>query len=545
MERSCMQLSIEGERLLKAHDYEGAIQHFEAGLMVGTDDAEVLSAVYNQLGNACFYANKFDKALEYHKKDLEIAEKMGDRQGQAKAYGNLGNTFKSLKDHDRAIMCCEEHLKITRELKDRLGEGRACYNLGNVHHALGKSKLTSQDARMVEEGKKSVLTAIEYYKATLAITTELGDVAGEGRAVGNLGNAYTALGNFIEAIKFHERRLKIAEEANDLAAKARACGNLGNAYSAQGEYAEAIKYYQQSLAVAKESGNTAGVGQAFYCLGSTYLMIKNYVKCVEYFEQHLEVATKVGDKQGQVRAWYNLRNAYHAQGDNEHTVFYHKKIQEYEAATGQTRPAQQGGPRQPANGGPQPQRVEELKKSTGGKSKKTWFSKVLGKSGTKSGVVEEFSAEDEDDADEIVRTRNAGKGVTSSPNPVPKSKKLNKFDWLNEGIKEAERKPAVKATSTGPAAQPAHSTVPDFAGASGTAGGHKEEEFFDLLVVMQGARLDDQRSPAPKVGSEAARANVGPTAIAQPQRKELGEELDAENMSFFEMLAVAKRQAEV
>ncbi len=39
----------------------------------------MLSAIYNQLGNACFYLNRFQKALEYHKKDLEIAEKLRDR----------------------------------------------------------------------------------------------------------------------------------------------------------------------------------------------------------------------------------------------------------------------------------------------------------------------------------------------------------------------------------------------------------------------------------------------------------------------------------
>ena len=36
-----MEMSIEGERLLKAHDYEGAIKHFEAALRVGTEDNEV------------------------------------------------------------------------------------------------------------------------------------------------------------------------------------------------------------------------------------------------------------------------------------------------------------------------------------------------------------------------------------------------------------------------------------------------------------------------------------------------------------------------
>jgi G-protein signaling modulator 2 len=154
MEASCRQLACEGERLMKNHDYEGAIEFFEAGLRAGTDQNDVLSAIYNQLGNACFYVGKYDKALEYHKKDLDIAEKIGDRQGMAKAYGNLGNTFKALKNFANAQKCCELHLDITRQLGDVLGEGRACYNLGNVHHAIGKMAMSKRTPQVSLGGER-------------------------------------------------------------------------------------------------------------------------------------------------------------------------------------------------------------------------------------------------------------------------------------------------------------------------------------------------------------------------------------------------------
>ena len=38
--------------------------------------------------------------------------------------------------------------------------------------------------------------AIEYHKLDLSIAKEVGDRAGEGRAYGNLGNAFSSLGNF-------------------------------------------------------------------------------------------------------------------------------------------------------------------------------------------------------------------------------------------------------------------------------------------------------------------------------------------------------------
>ena len=50
------------------------------------------------------------------------------------------------------------------------------------------------------------------HPATIASVTH----TGEGRAVGNLGNAYTALGQFDKAVEFHLRRLKIAEDQKDM-----------------------------------------------------------------------------------------------------------------------------------------------------------------------------------------------------------------------------------------------------------------------------------------------------------------------------------------
>ena len=46
----------------------------------------------------------------------------------------------------------------------------------------------------------------------MKIAKEIGDRAGEGRAYGNLGNAYQSLGDYQKAIEYHEKHLKIAKE---------------------------------------------------------------------------------------------------------------------------------------------------------------------------------------------------------------------------------------------------------------------------------------------------------------------------------------------
>eukprot|EP00039_Didymoeca_costata_P000955 m.48328 g.48328 ORF g.48328 m.48328 type:complete len:585 (-) comp10563_c0_seq1:1012-2766(-) len=584
MDASCMQLSIEGERLLKAQDYKGAIEFFEAGLQVGTDDLEVLSAVYNQLGNACFYVGQFHKALEYHRKDLEIAKKLNDRQGQAKAYGNLGNTFKSLKKFGDAIKCCENHLRITRELADRLGEGRACYNLGNVHHAVGKGHLQrrKQDPDAKALGQESVRKAISYYKETLAITAELKDTAGEGRAVGNLGNAYTAIGEYEEAIKYHLRRLAIANDAKDLPAKARACGNLGNAYSALAQFSEALKYYQQSLSVSKDANNLAGEGQAFYCLGSTYSHLKNHGKAIEFHEKHVEIAKQLGDTSGELRGYYNLRNAHHSLGETQKVVYYHNLIKKMQ-------PDKDKSPKKKPNsmtkGDPPP-----AKKTSSGADKeepriaqyqtKTKVKKEKKKKEKKERVSENAvqafvlsSSEDSDD-DEIQVTRKGGK-LTNEPD-----NKKNTFAdaWLEGAIEEVR----VGNYQSGSQSNVVYDDEQP-AGSSGT-GTLPSEDFFDMLMSAQASGLDNQRSLPPGAkapskhdansavnsllskpygsnddesldsffdmivasqgkyeGSRLSDQRADPNAPgADEKAKEVEEKLDADNMSFFEMLEAAK-----
>ena len=65
---------------------------------------------------------------------------MGDRAGEGIAYCNLGNAYHSLGDFQKAIEYHERDLKISKEVGDRAGEGIAYGNLGNAHTVLEISR---------------------------------------------------------------------------------------------------------------------------------------------------------------------------------------------------------------------------------------------------------------------------------------------------------------------------------------------------------------------------------------------------------------------
>ncbi|XP_030629022.1 G-protein-signaling modulator 2 [Chanos chanos] len=336
MEASCLELALEGERLCKVGDYGAGVSFFDAAIQVGTEDLQVLSAIYSQLGNAYFHLHDYAKALEFHRHDLTLTRAIGDKLGEAKASGNLGNTLKVLGRFDEAVVCCQRHLDIASEYQDTVGQARALYNFGNVFHAKGKSMSGSaaEPGEFPEEVMTALGKAAEYYEANLALVKELGDRAAEGRTFGNLGNTHYLLGNFRKAVASHEQRLLVAKEFGDRAAERRAYCNLGNAYIFLGEFEMAAEHYKRALQLARQLKDRAVEAQACYSLGNTYTLLQDYERAIDYHLKHLIIAQDLNDRIGEGRACWSLGNAHTALGNHDQAMHFAEKHLEISKETG-------------------------------------------------------------------------------------------------------------------------------------------------------------------------------------------------------------------
>ncbi|XP_061835734.1 G-protein-signaling modulator 2 isoform X1 [Nerophis lumbriciformis] len=336
MEVSCLELALEGERLCKVGDYRAGVSFFEAAIQVGTEDLQVLSAIYSQLGNAYFHLHDYAKALDFHRHDLTLTRTVGDLLGEAKASGNLGNTLKVLGRFDEAMMCCQRHLDIARDVSDKVGQARALYNFGNVFHAQGKSICLSgaEPGDFPEDVMMALRKASEYYEANLALVKELGDRAAQGRTYGNLGNTHYLLGNFRKAVASHEQRLLIAKEFGDRSAERRAYCNLGNAFIFLGEFEVAAEHYKRTLQLARQLKDRAVEAQACYSLGNTYTLLQDYERAIDYHLKHLIIAQDLNDRIGEGRACWSLGNAYTALGNHDQAMHFAEKHLEICKETG-------------------------------------------------------------------------------------------------------------------------------------------------------------------------------------------------------------------
>ena len=89
------------------------------------------------------------------------------------------------------------------------------------------------------------------------ITRQIGDPRAEGNALGNMGNAYVALGQVEKAITSYEQCLVIVRQIGDRRAEGHFLGNLGSAYLQLKHVEKARACWQQALRIGEEIKNPA------------------------------------------------------------------------------------------------------------------------------------------------------------------------------------------------------------------------------------------------------------------------------------------------
>jgi len=137
-----------------------------------------------------------------------------------------------------------------------------------------------------------------------------------------------------ERIPYLEVALDAARRLGDRRGEGNHLGNLGNAYAALGEVRKAIEYYEQALKIDREIGNRRGEGADLGNLGNACFRLGEVRKAIEYYKQALEIARQIGDRRGEsVHAW-NLASAYEQIGRYQEACALMRITVEYERAIG-------------------------------------------------------------------------------------------------------------------------------------------------------------------------------------------------------------------
>jgi tetratricopeptide (TPR) repeat protein len=179
-----------------------------------TGDRQAEERHLGSLGLVWASAKFHDQAIGYYEKALAIARELGDRQGEGSHLGALGLAWvegamakldrgEATKDttapyFQRAIEYYKQALAVAQAIDDRPAEGSHLGNLGNAWLQLG----------IVGQAKDLLIKA-------LAILRDIGDRPNEGFHLANLARAHHALGDVHAAQQCGREALAIYDAYRD------------------------------------------------------------------------------------------------------------------------------------------------------------------------------------------------------------------------------------------------------------------------------------------------------------------------------------------
>ncbi|HHV24351.1 MAG TPA: tetratricopeptide repeat protein, partial [Methanosarcina sp.] len=262
---------------------------------------EDLQPVLEAYHHACV-AEKYDSAAELILYD-SAAELIFNLEDYLSLWGNYTTL---IKIYERLLP--KNHFGTEMLLSCRNTHGLVLGNLGLAYSVLGEPR-----------------KAIDYHKQALKIARETGDRRGEGRHLGNLGLAYGYLGEPRKTIEYCEQALNISREIRDRRGEGRHLGYLGVAYSHQGEPRKTIEYCEQALNISREVRDRRGEGRYLGYLGSVYSHLGEPRKIIEYCEQALNISQEIGNRRGEGRYLGYFGGAYRALDEPRKAIQYHEQ----------------------------------------------------------------------------------------------------------------------------------------------------------------------------------------------------------------------------
>ncbi|MDA3077203.1 tetratricopeptide repeat protein [Campylobacter sp. JMF_04 NA10] len=274
-------------------------------------------AVFSYLGLAHQDNSKYNQAIKYHKKSLEMTKgQFGENHPNIpKSYINLGVCYYSLGDYNQSIEYILKALAIQKETfkENHLDIAMSYNNLGLCYNSLGDYN-----------------SAIDYNLKALKINKKIFGENHPNIAVSynNLGLCYNSLGDYNSAIDYNLKALKINKKifGENHPNIAMSYNNLGSCYLSIGDYNNAIDYLLKALEINKRifGESHQNIANSYNDLVSYYCSLRDYDTAIDYCLKALEIQKEIfGESHPDTANSYdNLGICYGSLGDYNTAIDY-------------------------------------------------------------------------------------------------------------------------------------------------------------------------------------------------------------------------------
>jgi signal transduction histidine kinase len=262
-----------------------ALQGLQLAQKIGDRRGEALCI--NALGSVYFHVGDYAKALEMYLRYLELKDNLKERKGIAVAYFNLASVYTEEKDYPHALYYLFKAKQEDEITKDSSGILFDLYSLGSIYLRMQKND-----------------SALYYLEQSYQLVQTLDDKNMIGAILNTFGESYVALNNTALASKYYRLSIPYAQAIRDNEVLSSNYYGLAKVFKQQDMLDSSIYYARKALSISQEAPFLKQVMETSAFLTEIFKTKKQFDSAFKY--QELSVATK--------DSLFNVENVRKVQG---------------------------------------------------------------------------------------------------------------------------------------------------------------------------------------------------------------------------------------
>ncbi len=261
-----------GRKYRKTTQFSKAIELHQQALDIANETANLEFKVssLNYLGVVYRRTSSIRTAMDYNQQALELAETVDNPSISLKrsiniSHNCIGNLYQELGQFDKAIQQFKKSLQLETELDNKLGQAINYQNLGECKEELGNLK-----------------EALDDYRTSLGLNEMIDNDMGRVICNTSIAKILIKQDKPKEALKLLEPTLAIAKKLENDFLIAPVHINLGWAKMLLNEHKEAEKNMLHGLKLSEKSQLLTSAAQAYHLLSTLHRNQRNFEKALTY-----------------------------------------------------------------------------------------------------------------------------------------------------------------------------------------------------------------------------------------------------------------------
>ncbi len=267
----------------KYSDYNKAIEVHKKALEISqdnkNDEFEIFSL--NMLGVDYRRKNIYTSAINFNKKALEIAEKKknpnsGILRSMEVSYNSIGNIY----------LLLEQYILAEKNFKKAIDIAEKSKNKWSV-------SINNENIAKVKEAQDSLDLAIEYTKRALAIDQSINNHYGRMICYNRLGKLHIKKGDYVIAEEYLKNAVPIAKSVKNKYYISLINNNLGWLYTKTKKTNKAQKHFEKSLKIAEKRNYKTALTEIYTNYSEFNELTGNYKEALNYQKKYTATANEL------------------------------------------------------------------------------------------------------------------------------------------------------------------------------------------------------------------------------------------------------------